>query len=58
VEEALTQDTPEQKALRQSFVQNCTWDVRSREVGVLFNRLLRGELVTAPASTPQRVALG
>jgi Glycosyl transferases group 1 len=57
VEEALTQDTPEQRALRQNFVQNCTWDVRSREVGLLFDRLLRGEMVTAPASTPQRVAL-
>lgn len=58
VEEALAHDTPEQRAARQQTVVNCTWDVRAREVGVLFNRLLGGEPVGASASATQRVALG
>jgi glycosyltransferase involved in cell wall biosynthesis len=58
VEDALHYDTPEQRAARQAAVANSTWDIRSREVGLLFHRLLGGHPVEAPASTAQRVVLG
>lgn len=40
VENALDRDTPDDQALRQSFVRNCTWDVRTREIGRLISKLL------------------
>ena len=43
VAEALTCDTPVDRRLRQDAVRNCTWDVRAREVAILFRRLLDGE---------------
>lgn len=42
VEDALANDTPADCALRQAQVQNCTWDVRAREVGELMNTLING----------------
>lgn len=40
VEDALDRDTPQDRELRQSFVRNCTWDVRTREIGRLISGLL------------------
>ena len=40
VEDALHRDTPHDQELRQDFVRDCTWDVRTREVGKLISKLL------------------
>jgi glycosyltransferase involved in cell wall biosynthesis len=40
VAEALASDTPADHQLRQRVVQNCTWEVRAREVASLFRNLL------------------
>jgi glycosyltransferase involved in cell wall biosynthesis len=42
VEDALANDTGADRDLRQSQVQDCTWDVRAREVGTLIKKLLDG----------------
>jgi len=44
VESALRDDTPADRALRQSVVRNCTWDIRASEVGDLMAKGLKGEL--------------
>jgi glycosyltransferase involved in cell wall biosynthesis len=43
VESALDDDSPSDRALRQSVVRNCTWDIRAREVGELITKCLKGE---------------
>lgn len=43
VEDALANDFPCDREVRQEAVRHCTWDVRAREVAVLFRRLLEGE---------------
>jgi len=40
VEDGMQNDTQMDRALRQSVVRNCTWDVRAREVGELIKELL------------------
>jgi glycosyltransferase involved in cell wall biosynthesis len=45
VSDALNNDTPEQRELRQDAVRDCTWDVRATQVADLFRRLLDGEKV-------------
>ncbi len=42
VEDALTCDTPEDRQLRQSLVRECTWDVRTQQIGALITGLLAG----------------
>lgn len=42
VEDALANDTPSDHELRQAQVQDCTWDVRAREVGTLIKELIAG----------------
>jgi glycosyltransferase involved in cell wall biosynthesis len=42
VEDALACDTPEDRQLRQSLVRECTWDVRTQQVGALVTSLLAG----------------
>jgi glycosyltransferase involved in cell wall biosynthesis len=42
VEDALHNDTEHDRSLRQSQVRNCTWDVRSQELGKLIALLLKG----------------
>jgi glycosyltransferase involved in cell wall biosynthesis len=42
VEDALANDTSADRALRQAQVQDCTWDVRAREVGKLMKDLIDG----------------
>lgn len=44
VESALRDDTPADRALRQSVVRDCTWDIRAREVGELMAKGLKGTL--------------
>lgn len=44
VESALRDDTPADRALRQSVVRDCTWDIRAREVGELMAKGLKGNL--------------
>src|SRR5438128_11002569 len=44
VESALSDDTPADRALRQSFVRNCTWDSRARAVGELITKCSSGQL--------------
>ena len=48
VDDALQHDTPEERQLRQSSVRACTWDVRTREVGVLIASLLAGRGIPEP----------
>jgi glycosyltransferase involved in cell wall biosynthesis len=43
VESALRDDTPADRALRQSVVRNCTWDIRAGEVGSLIANCLKGQ---------------
>jgi glycosyltransferase involved in cell wall biosynthesis len=43
VEDALANDTPQDAALRQSFVKTGTWDVRTRQLGTLIAELLAGK---------------
>lgn len=43
VESALREDTPADRALRQSVVRNCTWDIRAKEVGELIAKCLKGQ---------------
>ena len=40
VEDALANDTPQQRKLRQEAVRDATWDVRAEQVAVLFRELL------------------
>ena len=47
VESALYADTTADRALRQSVVRNCTWDVRAREVGELIAKCLNGQVCAA-----------
>ena len=47
VESALCGDTPADRALRQSVVRNCTWEVRAREVGELIAKCLNGQVCAA-----------
>jgi glycosyltransferase involved in cell wall biosynthesis len=42
VEDALQNDTPAARNVRQSAVRDCTWDMRAREVGTLIQSLIRG----------------
>ena len=42
VEDALANDTAADRELRQAQVQDCTWDVRAREVGTLMKKLIDG----------------
>ncbi len=42
VEDAIACDTPEDRQLRQSLVRECTWDVRTQQVGALITGLLAG----------------
>jgi len=42
VEDALRNDNAADRAVRQSQVRECTWDVRAREVGTLISSLLAG----------------
>jgi glycosyltransferase involved in cell wall biosynthesis len=42
VEDALANDSPTDRKLRQSAVHNCTWDVRAREVGTMMKELMAG----------------
>ena len=53
VEDALRTDTPAARAVRQSVVRDCTWDVRTRQVGTLIDSLIKGEkyLYKAPLAT-------
>jgi glycosyltransferase involved in cell wall biosynthesis len=44
VESALCDDTPTDRAFRQSVVRDCTWDTRAREVGELMAKCLKGKL--------------
>jgi glycosyltransferase involved in cell wall biosynthesis len=48
VENALQGDTPADRQLRQSSVRNCTWDVRTREVGALIASLVAGRGIPEP----------
>ena len=40
VEDALANDSPADRELRQSAVRNCTWDARARQLGELMQKLL------------------
>jgi len=40
VEDALKNDTANERQIRQDAVRNCTWDTRAKEVASLFRRLL------------------
>lgn len=53
VEDALQNDTPAGRNIRQSAVRGCTWDVRARQVGTLIDSLIKGEkyLYDAPLAT-------
>jgi glycosyltransferase involved in cell wall biosynthesis len=42
VEDALHRDTQTDRELRQSQVRDCTWDVRARQLGIMFSSLLQG----------------
>ena len=42
VEDALENDSPTDRKLRQSAVRDCTWDVRAREVGTMMKELMAG----------------
>jgi len=44
VENALYNDSPQDRAARQSAVRNCTWDIRAREVGELITKCLKGQI--------------
>jgi glycosyltransferase involved in cell wall biosynthesis len=46
VESALTQDTPADRALRQSVVRDCSWDIRARQVGELIGKFLNHKSLT------------
>jgi hypothetical protein len=41
VEDLLRNDTSADREIRQAFVKNCTWDVRTQEVGRLIASLLK-----------------
>jgi glycosyltransferase involved in cell wall biosynthesis len=43
VEDALQNDTPVARNIRQSAVRDCSWDVRARQVSTLINSLTNGE---------------
>jgi glycosyltransferase involved in cell wall biosynthesis len=43
VEQALESDSAEARQVRQAAVQDCTWDVRARQVAQLFRGLLDGK---------------
>jgi len=47
VEDALANDTPADRARRQAQVQDCTWDVRAREVGTLMKELMDGRKLSS-----------
>jgi glycosyltransferase involved in cell wall biosynthesis len=55
VEDALHHDTLDDQRLRQSVVRNCTWDVRTRQVGDLIASLLdtRQEVSASRHREPQ-----
>jgi glycosyltransferase involved in cell wall biosynthesis len=51
VDNALLHDTASDRALRQSVVRDCTWDVRARQVGNLIAKLAKdGARLAAPAA--------
>lgn len=47
VEDALNRDTEDDRRLRQSVVQSCTWDVRARQVGDLIVSLLEKQSISS-----------
>jgi glycosyltransferase involved in cell wall biosynthesis len=53
VEDALANDDVASRELRQAQVRNCTWDVRTRELGTLIANLLRDKESSQPR--PKRV---
>ena len=61
VEDALANDTPGDRELRQAQVQDSTWDVRARQVGSLMQELLNGKKLqgardfAAPTGIPAKV---
>jgi glycosyltransferase involved in cell wall biosynthesis len=57
VENALLQDTPSDRAFRQSVVRDCTWDVRAQQVGDLIAQLLKKGRRYATTSDPTAVVL-
>lgn len=46
VEDALANDSPADRELRQSAMRECTWDARAREVGKLMKELMAGKKLT------------
>ena len=52
VESAIRDDTPADRALRQSLVRDCAWDSGAREVGELIAKCLKGELSVKDLSLP------
>jgi glycosyltransferase involved in cell wall biosynthesis len=64
VEDALANDTPADRELRQAQVQDSTWDVRTCQVGTLMKELLdgrklaaEGEFATRPAITAEGLSI-
>jgi UDP-galactopyranose mutase len=53
VEDALLNDTSEDRQLRQDLVRSSTWDARTREVGTLVTSLLAGRGITRPDASAQ-----
>ena len=55
VDQALAHDTPDERKLRQDAVRDCTWDIRAKEVAILFRRLLeeRNPPKTVPVAVGQ-----
>ncbi len=46
VEEALLKDSPAERRIRQDSVRDATWDVRTRQVGLVLSSLLKRERVS------------
>ena len=55
VEDALACDTLEDGRLRQSLVRECTWDVRTQQIGALVTSLLAGRGVPPPQDPPEAI---
>jgi glycosyltransferase involved in cell wall biosynthesis len=59
VEDALRNDSEQDREFRQSTVRDCTWDVRARQVGELIAKLLKHEpfSTNTPADDRQKLQL-
>jgi glycosyltransferase involved in cell wall biosynthesis len=57
VEHALARDSAEDRQLRQSLVRECTWEVRTQQIGALITSLLAGRGIPAQPR-PQTIGRG